>query len=105
MCRGGTWLRFECATARTEDERATIVPATRLNIPDLSLLKICMYVCLFFIKELLQEHVKIGKCLSTLFEVLLYIASSGLLNAQQVASQSPLSFFDLIDQTALLSYG
>ena len=30
MCRGGTWLRFECAIARTEDERATIVPATRL---------------------------------------------------------------------------
>ena len=26
MCRGGTWLRFERATARTEDERATIVP-------------------------------------------------------------------------------
>ena len=26
MCRGGTWLGF----ARTEDERATIVPATRL---------------------------------------------------------------------------
>ena len=30
MCRGGTWLRFERATARTEDERVTIVPATRL---------------------------------------------------------------------------
>ena len=29
MCRGGTWLRFERATARTEDERATIVPATQ----------------------------------------------------------------------------
>ena len=27
MCRGGTWLGFECAIARTEDERATIVPA------------------------------------------------------------------------------
>ena len=32
MCRGGTWLRFERATARTEDERATIVPATRLSL-------------------------------------------------------------------------
>ena len=30
MCRGGTWLGFERAIARTEDERATIVPATRL---------------------------------------------------------------------------
>ena len=29
MCRGGTWLRFECAVARTEDECATIVPAIR----------------------------------------------------------------------------
>ena len=32
MCRGRTWLGFECAIARTEDERATIVPATRLLI-------------------------------------------------------------------------
>ena len=32
MCRGGTWLRFERAIARTEDERATIVPATRLHL-------------------------------------------------------------------------
>ena len=31
MLRGGTWLRFERATARTEDERATIVPVTRLR--------------------------------------------------------------------------
>ena len=30
MCRGGTWLGFERATARREDKRATIVPATRL---------------------------------------------------------------------------
>ena len=30
MCRGWTWLRFERAITRTEDERATIVPATRL---------------------------------------------------------------------------
>ena len=29
MCRGGIWLRFEHATAQTEDECATIVPATR----------------------------------------------------------------------------
>ena len=29
MCRDGTWLRFERETALTEDERATIVPATR----------------------------------------------------------------------------
>ena len=46
MCRGGTWLRFEHATAQTEDERATIVqrpgscasdpalvPATLLFVP------------------------------------------------------------------------
>ena len=30
ISRGGTWLRFERATAQTEDERATIVPATWL---------------------------------------------------------------------------
>ena len=32
MYRGGTWLGFERAIARTEDERATIVPATRLYL-------------------------------------------------------------------------
>ena len=31
MCRGGTWLGFERAIARTEDEHTTIVPATRLD--------------------------------------------------------------------------
>ena len=31
----GTWLRFERATARTEDERATIVSATRLMMTTL----------------------------------------------------------------------
>ena len=37
-CIGGTWLRFERATARTEDERATIVPATRLSVVNLPVL-------------------------------------------------------------------
>ena len=36
MCRGGTWLRFEWAITRIEDERATIVPATRLYIANLN---------------------------------------------------------------------
>ena len=36
MCRGETWLRFERATARTEDERATIVPATRLYFVEIN---------------------------------------------------------------------
>ena len=33
MCKGGAWLRFERAITRTEDKRATIVPATRLYSP------------------------------------------------------------------------
>ena len=36
MCRGGTWLGFEQVITRTEDELATIVPPTRLQIIILS---------------------------------------------------------------------
>ena len=32
MCRGGTWVRSVRAVTRTEDERAKIVPATRLQL-------------------------------------------------------------------------
>ena len=32
MCRGGTWLGFEQAITRTENECVTIVPVTRLYI-------------------------------------------------------------------------
>ena len=43
MGRGGTWLGFERAIARTDDEPATIVPASRLSLWNLTWWFRCLY--------------------------------------------------------------